>query len=83
MLTATRREWNELYVFFNLLAQGGIVLGNEEGLPSGRVLPIFQVTRQEHDGERRYTVEERPTSMSKGNRWTNVFRVKTSAQWRL
>ena len=58
MLTATRREWNELYVFFNLLAQGGIVLGNEEGLPSGRVLPIFQVTRQEHDGERRYTVEE-------------------------
>ena len=49
MLTATRREWNELYVFFNLLAQGGIVLGNEEGLPSGRVLPIFQVTRQEHD----------------------------------
>lgn len=56
MLTATRREWNELYVFFNLLAQGGIVLGNEEGLPSGRVLPIFQVTRQEHDGERRYTV---------------------------
>ena len=58
MLTATRREWNELYVFFNFLAQGGIVLGNEEGLPSGRVLPIFQVTRQEHDGERRYTVEE-------------------------
>lgn len=35
MLTATRREWNELYVFFNFLAQGGIVLGNEEGLPSG------------------------------------------------
>ena len=58
MLTATRREWNELYVFFNLLAQGRIVLGDEEGLPSGRVLPIFQVTRQEHDGERRYTVEE-------------------------
>ena len=28
MLTATRREWNELYVFFNFLAQGGIVLGN-------------------------------------------------------
>lgn len=41
MLTATRREWNELYVFFNLLAQGEVVLGNEEGLPSGRVLPIF------------------------------------------
>ena len=58
MLTATRREWNELYVFFNLLAQGEVVLGNEEGLPSGRVLPIFRVTRQEHDGERRYTMEE-------------------------
>ena len=58
MLTATRREWNELYVFFNLLAQGGIVLGNEEGLPSGRVLPIFQVTRQEHYAERRITKEK-------------------------
>ena len=60
MLTATRREWNELYVFFNLLAQGGIVLGNEEGLPSGRVLPIFQVTRQEQDGERRYRRDRHP-----------------------
>ena len=79
MLTATRREWNELYVFFNLLAQGGIVLGNEEGLSSGRVLPIFQVTRQEHDGERRYTVEETDIHVE----GTNVFRVKTSAQWRL
>ena len=56
MLTATRREWNELYEFFNLLAQGEVVLGNEEGLPSGRVLPFFRVTRKEHDGER-------PTSM--------------------
>ena len=41
MLTATRREWNELYVFFNLLAQGGIVLGNEEGLPSWPCVAYF------------------------------------------
>ena len=59
MLTATRREWNELYVFFNLLAQGEVVLGNEEGatLPAVCCL-VFRVTRQEHDGERRYTMEE-------------------------
>lgn len=67
---------------FNLLAQGGIVLGNEEGLPSGRVLPIFQVTRQEHDGERRYTVEETDIHVE-GEQMDERFRVKTSAQWRL
>lgn len=57
MLTATRREWNELYVFFSLLAQGEVALGNEEGASSERVLPIARVTRREHDGERRYTIE--------------------------
>lgn len=55
---ASRREWNELYVFFALLAEGKIALGNEEGNPSERVLPVAVVTRQEHDGERRYTVGE-------------------------
>lgn len=56
MLTATRREWNELYVLFSLLAKGKLALGNEEGEPSERVLPIAAVIRREHDGERRYTV---------------------------
>ena len=56
MLTATRREWNELYVFFALLGRGEIALGNEAGKPSGRVLPIAQIVRQEHDGKRVYTI---------------------------
>ncbi len=58
MLTATRKEWNELYVFFSLLGKGEIVLGDAEGKPSARVLPIRSITRQEHDGTRCYIVEE-------------------------
>ncbi len=58
MLTATRREWNELYVFFRLLDQGKVSLGDAMGKASERVLPIAVITRQEHDGTRSYTVEE-------------------------
>ena len=58
MLSATRKEWNELYVFFTLLHKGSVSLGNEEGKPSDRVLPIYMISRQEHDGERKYYVEE-------------------------
>ena len=52
MLTATRREWNELYVFFTLLAQGELALGDADGKRSGKVLPVAMVSRQEHDGPR-------------------------------
>ena len=58
MLTATRREWNELYVFFALLGKGEIALGNEAGKPSGRMLPIAEIVRQEHDGKRVYTIRK-------------------------
>lgn len=58
MLTATRREWNELYVLFSLLTKGSLALGDEEGKASARVLPVAAVVRREHDGERRYTVEK-------------------------
>ena len=57
MMTATRREWNELYVFFALLGQGSIALGDAEGKASPRVLPIARISRQEHDGKRDYLVE--------------------------
>lgn len=57
MLTATRKEWNELYVLFALLAKGELALGNIEGKASDRVLPIAQIIRQEHDGERKYTIQ--------------------------
>lgn len=57
MLTATRREWNELYVLFAILGKGELALGDEAGNPA-RVLPVAAVLRQEHDGERRYIVED-------------------------
>ena len=58
MLVATRREWNELYVFFSLLGQGQVDLGDANGLPSGRTMPIACITRQEHDGARTYAVRK-------------------------
>lgn len=58
MLTATRKEWNELYVFFSLLAKGCIMLGDADGKPSERNLPIFMISRQEYDGVRQYYIEE-------------------------
>ena len=57
MLLATRKEWNELYVFFSLLAKGSIALGDAEGKASERVLPIYMISRQEYDGERKYYIE--------------------------
>ena len=56
MLSATRTEWNELYVVFSLLHQGQLVLGNAGGTPSDSSLPIGRLTRQEHDGKRDYTI---------------------------
>lgn len=58
MLEATRREANELYTFFTLLAEGVIHLGNAEGKPA-TVAPIAMIRRQEHDGQRFYEVEEK------------------------
>lgn len=67
MLTATRREWNELYVLFSLLAKGCLALGDEEGKPV-RVLPVAAIIRKEHDGERRYMVEEEDILVKGENR---------------
>lgn len=58
MLSATRKEWNELYVFFSLLHKGCVSLGDEEGKPSGRNLPVYMISRQEYDGERKYYVKD-------------------------
>lgn len=67
MLTATRREWNELYVLFSLLAKGCLALGDGEGKPV-RVLPVAAIIRKEHDGERRYMVEEEEILVKSENR---------------
>ena len=55
MMTATRREWSELYTFFTILAQGGLAAGTAEGT-EGAWLPVALVQRQEHDGPRRYLI---------------------------
>lgn len=57
MLTASRKEWSELYTVFSLLARGAVDAGNAAGEPVGTPLPIALLTRREHDGERRYYVE--------------------------
>ncbi|MBQ1974035.1 MAG: HpaII family restriction endonuclease [Paraprevotella sp.] len=57
MMTATRREWNELYTFFTLLSQGTLAVGNAEGVADGPTLPIAYVQRVEHDGKRKYYID--------------------------
>ena len=51
MMTATRREWSELYTFFTILAQGGLAAGTADGT-EGTWMPVALVQRQEHDGTR-------------------------------
>ena len=57
MLTATRREWNELYTFFSVLAEGKLAAGTAAG-EAGKQLPVVAVRRHEHDGDRLYRIEE-------------------------
>lgn len=57
MLTATRREWNELYTLFSLLAKGELAAGDAAGNAQS-VLPIALIQREEHDGTRRYVIRE-------------------------
>ena len=73
MLTATRKEWNELYVFFSLLAKGSIMLGDADGKPSERNLPIFMISRQEYDGVRQYYIEEENKWAWRHNEGYDIF----------
>jgi len=57
MLEASRREANELYTLFHLLAEGKVAMGDAKGNP-GKEVPIVLVERQEHDGARRYEIGE-------------------------
>ena len=57
--TANKREWSELYVFFKLLSEGKMHLGNHRGELNERSFwPITAIERVEHDGPRRYYIEE-------------------------
>ena len=57
MLEATRREANELYVLFSLLAEGSIETGDAGGEAAGQA-PVAMIVRREHNGMRRYVIEE-------------------------
>ena len=74
MMTATRREWSELYTFFTILSQGYLAAGTAEGTEGAR-LPVALVQRQEHDGTRRYVIG------AEALRSTSAFPVRISLRW--
>lgn len=56
---ATKREWSELYAFFRLLADGKVSLGTPQAKKEDeKYRPIAMIQREEHDGTRRYYIEE-------------------------
>ena len=57
---ATKREWGELYAFFRLLADGYVYAGTADAKKDESICyPIALVQREEHDGTRRYIIEEK------------------------
>ena len=54
---ATKREWCELYTFLRLLAEGKVALGTAQGKKDDVYWPIAMIQREEHDGTRRYYIE--------------------------
>ena len=56
---ATKRELGELYTFFRLLADGKVSLGTPQvRKDEAKCWPIAMVQREEHDGTRRYYIEQ-------------------------
>lgn len=56
---ATKREWGELYAFFRLLADGYVYVGTPEAKRNESLrYPVAMVQREEHDGTRRYIIED-------------------------
>ena len=55
---ATKREWGELYAFFRLLADGHLYAGTPDAKKNDTLCwPVAMVQREEHDGTRRYIIE--------------------------
>ena len=63
MFEATKREWSELYCFFRLLADGKVTMGTPESRRSETAWTIAMIQREEHDGPRRYYIEEESIRM--------------------
>ncbi len=55
---ATKKEWSELYAFFRLLSDGKIYLGTPDSKKGETFWPISVIQREEHDGTRRYYIED-------------------------
>lgn len=59
---ATKREWGELYAFFRLLADGYVYVGTPDVKKNeSQKFPVAMVQREEHDGTRRYIMEDEGT----------------------
>lgn len=66
---ATKREWGELYAFFRLLADGYVYAGTPHAKKDEtRRLPVAMVQREEHDGTRRYIIENEETIRISGEK---------------
>ena len=56
---ATKRELGELYTFFCLLADGKVSLGTPQvRKDETKCWPVALIQREEHDGTRRYYIEQ-------------------------
>lgn len=57
--SASKKEWSELYVFLRLLADGKLCQGNHRGELNERAFwPVAVIDREDHDGVRRYFIED-------------------------
>lgn len=67
MFKATKRELGEIYAFFRLLADGSVYMGTPQVQKDmNRCWPVVLIQREEHDGTRRYYIEETEVRMVSG-----------------
>lgn len=67
MFTATKRELGEVYAFFRLLADGGVCPGTSDvRKEEDDFWRIAFIQREEHDGTRRYYIEEKDVCVVSG-----------------
>lgn len=67
MFKATKRELGEIYAFFRLLADGSVYMGTPQVQKDmNRCWPVALIQREEHDGTRRYYIEETEVRMVSG-----------------
>ena len=65
--SATKRELGELYTFFRLLADGAVSPGTPKAEKDETLRwPVALIQREEHDGTRRYYIEEQEVRIVSG-----------------